>query len=120
MKANRRDMSSPTIFEDIDMLCRIKHSSTVLKLCQQPTNEALGMEEKMMMPKKQLLGHMPVYHFIGIIWQQYIHRSPRKASETTSGWFFKVISLFSVFWDNHIVWAAILFPKAGHPYNGFQ
>ena len=44
----------------------------------------------------QLLGHLPVYHFIGIIWQQYIHRSPRKSSETTSGWFLKVRSCLLV------------------------
>ena len=61
---------------------------------------------------------MPVYHFIGIIWQQYIHRSPRKSSETTSGWFLKVRSCLLVCSGlitlHCIVWAAILFPP--HPY----
>ena len=55
------------------------------------------MEKKMMkMKMKKATRLLPVYHFIGIIWQQYIHRSPEKSSETTSGWFLKVRSCLLV------------------------
>ena len=81
-----------------------------------PTTKALGTEKKMTEEVKS--SYLPVYHFIGIIWQQYIHRSPRKSSETNSGWFLKVRSCLlvcpGIITLYCIVWVAILFPV--HPY----
>ena len=78
----------------------------VLQKC--PTSETLGAEEK-----TWPYASLPLYwHYLAR------HRSPRKSSETTSGWFLKVRSCFlvcsGIITLHCIVWAAILFP--GHPY----
>ena len=67
---------------------------------------------------KKLLGHLPVHHFIGIIWQQYAYRSPRQSLEATSGWFLKVrfclLVCSGIITLHCIVWMTILF--LAHPY----
>ena len=51
-----------------------------------PTSEALGMEENDD-KSSYLLGHSPVYHFINIVWQHIIHRSPRNHQKQLLGGF---------------------------------
>ena len=81
-----------------------------------PITEALGMEEKMMMmwnPATWPYASLPLYQHI---WQQYIHRSPRKSSETTSAWLLMVRSCLLVYSGiialHYIVWAAVFVSRA--------
>ena len=78
------------------------------------TSEALGMEKKKMMMKEVKSSYL----VIPLHQHCHIHRSPRKPSETTSGWFLKVKSCllvcFAMITLHCIVWVAILFPGHHH------
>ena len=79
-----------------------------------PTIKALGTEKK----KNKKMKWNPATWLFASYRQQYMHRSPRQSSETTSGWFLKVRSCLlvcsGIITLHCIVWAAILFPA--HPY----
>ena len=108
--------------EDIDALCYIKHSSTAKIVPKGPTSEWHGRkddddDDNEMKSSYTVLGQMPVYHFIRIIWQQLmIYTQITYKVIKNNFWVIRscllvcsgVITLYC------IVWVAILF--LGHPY----
>ena len=92
--------------ESIDALLHMKHSLTVLKLCQKKDDDDDEVK----------FNYLAICQFTtsSILSGNNIYTDYLKSSKTTYGWFWKIRSAFIVMITLHcIVWVAILFP--GHP-----